>query len=493
MNYTKRDRFIAPILAWAKANKESEASEVSFLASNKSALKGEEPQVEPKTRKFVIPDEFNGKDYITMLLHIDAEIEHGLMLQYLYAAYSIGNPDLSEKHQQKITTWKNIITGIAKEEMGHFISVQNVLKVIGAPLNFGRESYPWDIPFYPFPFALEKFTLNSLAKYVYAEAPQTWLDSNNPDAIEVKALVKAATSDPHTVGALFEILLQLIQDPKVISDEAFMANTYPYQAKFDEWGRGYVGGQRGSAGAGVYGKSPDVLVAPLMCRDDAYDALKEIAEQGEGDEVVTETPSHFERFLFIFKEYKQFLKETDGKFDPSRNVATNPYIASEADADISSSSNEPALELEANAVTKPETILWCKLFDIRYRLLLNFLNHSFALDDGLNQSGSFTPRGMIINSTFGEMYNLRSLATIIVQKPISEGSKIMAGPPFTAPYTFDLPIGELNRWKTHKDLLIASEKIIEDLKRYKKQPDLQFLNALRETDIQLLQSIENLQ
>ncbi len=489
MNYTKRDRFIAPILEWAKANKEAEVLELGLLKSGKSALKG----VEAPENKFVIPDEFNGKDYISMLLHVDAEIEHGLMLQYLYAAYSIGNPDLSEKHQQTVSTWKNIITGIAKEEMGHFISVQNVLKVIGAPLNFGRESYPWDIPFYPFPFALEKFSLNSLAKYVYAEAPQSWLDSDDPIAKEVITLVKASTSDPHTVGALFKILLQLIQDPNVISDETFMANTYPFQAKFDEWGRGYVGGQRGSAGAGVYGKSPDVLVAPLMCRDDAYNALNEIAEQGEGEDVDTKTPSHFERFLFIFKEYKLLLKETKGTFDPSRNVATNPYISSEADADTSSSSNEPALELEADAITRPETILWCKLADIRYRLLLNFLNHSFALDDGLNQSGAYTPRGMVINSTFGEMYNLRSLSTIVVQKPISEGSTIMAGPPFTAPYTFDLPIGELNRWNAHKDLIIASGKIIEDLKKYKKQADLQFLNALQETDQQLLQSIENLQ
>src|SRR5690606_25200423 len=105
----------------------------------------------------------------------------------------------------------------------------------------------------------------------------------------------------------------------------------------------------------------------------------------------------------------------------------------------------------------------------------------------------YTPRGMVINSTFGEMYNLRSLATIIVQKPIAEGSSVMAGPPFTAPYTFDLPIGELNRWKTHKDLIIASGNIIEDLKKYKNQADFQFLNALHETDQQVLHSIENLQ
>jgi hypothetical protein len=487
MYNAKRDRFFAPIIEWAKATSDAKSVEKNLLKSGKST-KSEDPA----TIKFQVPNEFNGKDYISMLLHVDAEIEHGLMIQYLYAAYSIGNPQLSDKQQEKVAVWKNIITGIAKEEMGHFISVQNVLKVIGAPLNFGRESYPWDVPFYPFPFTLEKFSLNSLAKYVYAEAPEEWLDSDDPNAVEVKSLVHASTSDPHTVGALFKVLLQLIQDPKVISDEVFLANSYPYQAKFDEWGRGYTGGERGSSGGGVYAKSPDVLVAPLLCRDDAFAALSEIAEQGEGEEIKTDTPSHFERFLFIFKEYKQLLKETKGAFNPSRNVATDPYISSESDAAISASSDEPALEVEGTPVTRPETVLWCKLFDLRYRLLLNFLNHSFALDDGLNQAGTYTPRGMVINSTFGEMYNLRSLATIVVQQPVQEGSSVMAGPPFTSPYTFDLPIGELNRWKTHRDLIDASHQIIEELKKIKKQSALQFLNALRETDLQLLQSIENL-
>ena len=94
-----------------------------------------------------------------MLLQIDAEIEHGLMLQYLYSAYSIGGTQIPEKYQQKVHTWQNIILGIAKEEMGHFISVQNVLKLIGAPLNFGRESYPWDSPLYPFPFTVSMFNI----------------------------------------------------------------------------------------------------------------------------------------------------------------------------------------------------------------------------------------------------------------------------------------------------------------------------------------------
>ncbi len=491
MNYNqKRDHFISPILEWAKKNKPKvSTAKNKFMAtaavSSCDHLKNAKP--------FEVPSQFNGKDYITMLLQIDAEIEQGLMLQYLYAAYSMGGPQIPAKYQEKVHTWQNIILGIAKEEMGHFISVQNVLKVIGAPLNFGRESYPWDSPFYPFPFTLEKFTLSSLAKYVYAEAPCEWLESDDPLAAEIIASVDTTVSDPHTVGALFVVLLQLINDPKVISDETFQAGTYSCQAKFDEWGRGYTGGNRGSDGKSIYTKSPDVLVAPLLSRDDAYNALSEIAEQGEGMDTKEETtPSHFERFLHIYKEYKAILAETNNTFVPSRNVATNPYVGSKANIPEVPESSITAIEVESDKITDPEAILWSNLSDIRYRLLLNFLNHSFLLDNGYNNSGSFSPRGMIINSAFGEMYNLRSLATILVQTPINKNKDVMGGPPFTLPYTFDLPFGEHNRWRLHRDLLEASHNIILELKRFKDQPHIQYLNGLQEADQKLLQAIVDL-
>lgn len=491
MNYNqKRDHFISPILEWAEANKPKKSAAKNMFMANGSAISscGSLKSAEP----FKVPSQFNGKDYITMLLQIDAEIEQGLMLQYLYSAYSMGGSKIPEKYQEKVHTWQNIILGIAKEEMGHFISVQNVLKVIGAPLNFGRESYPWDSPFYPFPFTLEKFSLSSLAKYVYAEAPCEWLEGNDPLAVEIRASVDATVSDPHTVGALFIVLLQLINDPKVISDETFQAATYNYQAKFDEWGRGYTGGNRGSDGKGTYTKSPDVLVAPLLSRDDAYNALSEIAEQGEGLDTKDVVPSHFERFLHIYKEYKIILEETNGAFEPSRNVSTNPYVGSKTDIPEELESDASAIEEEISEITDPETILWANLCDIRYRLLLNFLNHSFLLDNGFNNSGNSSPRGMIINSAFGEMYNLRSLATILVQKPIAKNSDKMAGPPFTLPYTFDLPFGEHNRWRLHKDLLEASNNIIKELKNFKNQPHIQYLNGLQEADQKLLQAIISL-
>ncbi|MCW3465800.1 ferritin-like domain-containing protein [Chitinophaga nivalis] len=490
------ERYLGPVFQRAAINK-TRAAQLQT-----ARLQGDEPTILSLTSEaetvaattIPIPPEFNGKDYVSFLVQIDAEIEHGLMLQYLYAAYSLGGPQIPDNpdYRDQVRKWQEIILGIAKEEMGHFVSVQNVLKLLGAPLHFERQDYPWDTPFYPFPFKLEKLTLDSLAKYVYAEAPQTWLDSGDELAEEIKQRVKEQTPHPNTVGALFEVLLQLIKDPTVIADDVFQADTYPYQAKFDEWGRGYAGGQRGNTLHGNPVGSPDVLVVPLASRDDAYNALHEIAEQGEASDGNSEQPSHFERFKLVYIEMRALVAK-GYDWAPARDVATNPEIAASApDPEISYTKRQDQSS-ENDKITNPDAQNWGHLFNIRYRLLLNFLSHSFLLDDGLNNTSAHSPRGVIINGTFGEMYNLRAIATVMVQLPLHEaGGPKFAGPPFLTPYTLSLPSGEHNRWRTHKDLIIASATIIETLLLTTHHQHHRYLYALQEADKQLLQIINEL-
>jgi hypothetical protein len=66
------------------------------------------------------------RDYLVYLLHIGAEIEHALMTQYLYAAYSLGGEQVPVKHRPLVERWRNSLLTIAREEMGHLLSVQNV-------------------------------------------------------------------------------------------------------------------------------------------------------------------------------------------------------------------------------------------------------------------------------------------------------------------------------------------------------------------------------
>ena len=222
------------------------------------------------------------------------------MVQYLYAAYSLGGPQVPEVYRDRVRNWQEVILGVAKEEMGHLICVQNSLRLIGAPLHLEREDMPWDLPFYPFPFMLEPLTLDSLAKYVYAEAPQPWDGGALKD--EIWARVNAKVGTAHHVAELFKRLIPLVEDPDYLPDSTFDAATSLAQADFAEWGRGYHGGNRGNSGGGAPRQTSDVLVVPQTCRDDMVAALRAVAEQGEATSGASR--SHFVRFLTVYTEMR---------------------------------------------------------------------------------------------------------------------------------------------------------------------------------------------
>lgn len=422
--------------------------------------------------------EFAPRDQVSFLLSIDAEIEHCLMVQYLFAGYSLGGPQVPEQHRDMVRGWQEIILGIAKEEMGHLMSVQNVLRLIGAPLNLAREDFPWDVPFYPFPFTLERLTLDSLAKYVYAESPQNW---SGPLADEIAARVKVATSTPHHVSELFAQLIPLVKNPDNLPDSDFHADTYPFQADWAEWGRGYQGGQRGNSTGANPPATPDVLVVALASRSDAVNALIQIAEQGEATtdkSTSLDGPSHFVRFLKIYEQMKAVSAEG---WEPARPVATNPYVSDDPDLDPSAGL---LTAVQTTRITHPEATLWAKLHNVRYRMLLTYLEHSFVLAGGLVAAGSSTPRGAIINATFGEMYNLRAISELLMQLPVSQTNPQAgnAGPPFQIPYTLDLPFGEPNRWRLHLDLISAAERLCQSLQGIAPAARQPYLVSMRAAD-----------
>jgi hypothetical protein len=88
-------------------------------------------------------------DHLTLLLHAAAGVEHELMVQYLYAAYSLGGDQIPTEQRDLVQLWRRNFLAIAKEEMGHFLTVQNILTLLGAPTLWGRGNYPWDNKYFP--------------------------------------------------------------------------------------------------------------------------------------------------------------------------------------------------------------------------------------------------------------------------------------------------------------------------------------------------------
>jgi hypothetical protein len=435
-----------------------------------------------------IPAEFNGHQYAIFLLHVDACIEHALMVQYLFAAYSLGGPGVAPQYQAMVARWQETILGVAKEEMGHLITVQNVLRFLSGPLNFDRQDFPYDADFYPFKFTLERLTLDSLARYIYVEMPPHW---SGPWAADVKRRVLGSSHGRpvHPIYELFARMIGTIADPVLVPDAFLVPESVDAQATWNEWGRGYSHGDRGSALQSDRPLTPDLIIRTVGSRAEAVSALRQIAQQGESPESEMLQNSHFERFLDIYKEWTAVLKK-DKDFDPARPVVTNPVVEDVLDPTVQNNTKNRSV------ITAPVTFYWAHLQNLRYRLLLSALQHALHLFGAVSSTSTPTARGDVLTLIFSEMYKIRSLASVLVQLPVRHDIPVeeaVAGPPFQMPYTMDIPLEETDRWRWHRDMLLASCRLYDQLDEIETDPRRRgYIAALRQADVDLILLIERI-
>ncbi|MGH3881861.1 MAG: ferritin-like domain-containing protein, partial [Pseudonocardiaceae bacterium] len=436
------------------------------------------------------------RDEAVFLLTAAAEIEHALMVQYLYAAYSVRVVD-GDPNREQLAAVQDLLIQIAREEMGHLATVQNLLHLVGGPLNFNREHSPYASEIYPFRFTLEPLTLESLSKYVTAESPAE-LPSEMSD--EERALVEqihldadiANGQEVRHVGPIFERLAHLFSED--LADADIRRDTYAQQAKFPDWGF-----EPPDAAAGeplIVASFPDTDAG--LVREAAVTAVRAIGAQGEGFEPgPVDSESHFERFFDIYQRVKALLSAEAVITWP---VVTNPNTTPVPSA-VHGAANavQAALEEHANTgrITHPRALAWAHLFNLRYRLLLGQLSHLLRLDHELYSDapgprlGDRTDRGLLLIGTFDEMRHLKKIAGKLVQLPKDKApGPVHAGPPFELPYTLNLPDSEPQRWRMHLDASRAAVRLV----REKLQPDDAatdadgFLTDLvsRDTDAQVL-------
>src|SRR5215218_6115988 len=100
------------------------------------------------------PGDDDERTELARLLQAGAGIEHSLLVQYLYAAYS-ADVIVASGQLTEAALWQQQLLTVAREEMGHMMTIQNALRLIGAAPNWKREDLPWDTPYYPFPMEFE--------------------------------------------------------------------------------------------------------------------------------------------------------------------------------------------------------------------------------------------------------------------------------------------------------------------------------------------------
>jgi hypothetical protein len=391
------------------------------------------------------------RDEAIFLLHTAAEVEHSLMVQYLFAAFSLEldqariagtavPADAATKHR----TWFKTIFLIAKQEMAHLLTVQNILRALGGPLNFDREDFPFRSDLYPYPFELRPLTKSSLARYVAAEMPETVLASMEAEIEEIKLRISNEHVVTQRVGKLYE---KIIKSVSALPEGNFDAGSVAWQGTPAEWA----------------GSAAGVIVLQIANRQDAVDALKLIAAQGEGPD--NSADSHFDRFLAIYRAFPDDKPDAYGSlaWRPAKPLLHNPNTTYAPENLLQEPELTAEAEVEPSRITDRTTRYWAHLFNVRYRILLTTIAHSLIL-----RSAPSSPREDMINWCFHEMSIIGLLLVVLADAPGRAGvpaSLISAGAPFELPYTMALPDREHDRWLLVRDLHEASSQVMAALRK----------------------------
>jgi len=165
------------------------------------------------------------------LLHQAAEIEHALMIQYLYATFSI-KPAYAAVAGSGAPSATDLL-GVAVQEMQHLGKVNQLLVTLGAAPTLIREDFPYEPDIYPFRFNLEPLSRASVAKYTWTEAPAGATDIRNARTAGERAFCRdleralGPGSRPNYIGTLYDTVIARAEE-LIATQDAGLPNLKPW-------------------------------------------------------------------------------------------------------------------------------------------------------------------------------------------------------------------------------------------------------------------------
>ena len=353
------------------------------------------------------------------LLQAAAEIEHALLIQYLYAAFSL-RPSATRK----------TLINIAVQEMSHFLAVQNLLLFLGADPYLERYDISPNPELDPFPFGLKSLrTKETLEAFVLAEMPviETLKEADRAVILEIKSRIDPQ-SKFHRVGVLYARIYWLFQETSKpegdwtdvgntgdigplpqwhINDFPGMPTFVTRQASRDEKGP-RADGQTGEIWWQDY--SREGAFSEVDSRATALHLIYSIAVQGEGL-ASGGANSHFWTFFRALKAYDE-LEPSD-----FYSVPENP-ITSAAGGQTE--------------ISHPVARALCQFLNDRYQIMLVSL--ASALRRSRQDASENDRRQALVSWAFYEMkYSIPKLTSEIVAQPCKNGGdadELCAGPTF---------------------------------------------------------------
>jgi len=307
----------------------------------------------PPEEPFVIEH----REALIYMLCEAAELEHGIMCQYLFAVFSLKQDvaeGLTDDQAAAVRRWRERVSRVAVQEMLHLALVQNLLSAIGAAPHLSRPNFPQPASHYPagVNLTLLPFGEAALRHFMFLERPEGMALHDAPG---LAAFARAAPAmqagdivprgqDFATVGHLYRSIEAGIEH---------LAEKYGERWLF-------VGPPRAQA-IQEYFRWPELVAVTDVAS--ARRAIDEILEQGEGPRGDWRN-AHFGQFVETLDEFEQ-LREADRGFDPVRPVIPLNVRPSERD---------PSVPL----VTDPLTQRVMDLFNVCYEILLLMLQRFFA-------------------------------------------------------------------------------------------------------------------
>src|SRR5262245_60323624 len=242
-----------------------------------------------------------------------AELEHGIMCQYLFAAFSLkqrADEGLTPEELEAVTRWRRTIAHVATEEMLHLALVQNVPSAIGAAPQLTRPNLPAPARHYPagVNLTLVPFGEPALQHFMFLERPEGL-------ALEGAQGIDAPVHEAVPLLAEDDIVPQL-QDFATVG-HLYRSIEHGLAHLADKFGERhlFVGPPRAQATSTDF-RWPELVAVTDVAS--AQRALDMILEQGEGVRGHWQI-AHFGQFVRILDEYRGMMAANPA-FAPVRPV-----------------------------------------------------------------------------------------------------------------------------------------------------------------------------
>src|SRR6476661_11200275 len=291
-----------------------------------------------------------------------AELEHLIMLQYLFAAFSLKqrvSEGITAEQLEAIQGWRKTLFSISEQEMLHLALVQNLLTAVGAAPRLTRPNFPMPAYSYPAGVRIEllPFGEAALRHFAFLERP----DGMDVEDAEAFAAIEQAVALPHD------------EEDEIV----------PHLQEFDTIGQLYRSIQAGLEYlAGKLGPER-LFIGPVDAQAteqhfrweelvavtdvaSAQRAIDTIVEQGEGARGEWRD-AYFGRLLGILDEYLA-IKLADPSFEPTRPV-------------VAANVRQQATGVPMPLITDPGTTRCMDLLNVVYEVLLQLLSRYFAHTD----------------------------------------------------------------------------------------------------------------